>query len=301
MGHLFEGYASFIPDFEEFQEALNRPIPTHLRINTLKTDVDRVVDSLQGGGVKIKMSLPGDPTLVIAPELEKPGKLLDFQLGHIHVQALTSCIASLLLRPKPGQYVLDMCAAPGGKTSHMAQLMRNTGLIVANELYRDRHISLGHNLGRLGVTNTIITGYQAQQFPMRQKFDLILADVPCSGEGTFRKTRACQTYKEKPEKRKLPALQKKILTRGFDLLKPGGMILYSTCTFNPDENEAVVSALLSERDAELLTIDLELSIEPGITEWKGQKYDARLRHAARFYPHRINSVGFFMAKISKPG
>ncbi len=301
MAPLFEPYASFIPDFDQFQEALHRPIPTHLRINTLKCDIDQAAGSLKDKGVEVVQTLPEEPTLVAAPNLDKPGKLIEFHLGCIHVQALTSCVASLLLDPRPGQYVLDMCAAPGGKTSHMAQLMENHGLIVANELYPKRHVSLGHNLARLGVANTIITGYQAQQFPLRHKFDLILADVPCSGEGTFRKAKPGQAYRETPEKVKLPDLQKKILIRGFDLLKPGGTLLYSTCTYNPEENEAVVSALLAEREADLLKIGLELPMEQGITEWKGQKYDRRVRHARRFYPHRIDSVGFFMAKIGKPG
>ncbi len=301
MDRFFESYSSFIPDFDAFQEILHHPIPTHLRVNTLKCDTAQVVDSLQAKGIQLIPSLANESCLFLAPGLEKPGKLLEFHLGYIHVQALTSSLASMVLNPGPGQYVLDLCAAPGGKTSHMAQFMGNSGLIVANELYPKRHVSLGYNLARLGVTNSIITGYQAQQFPLKHKFDLVLADVPCSGEGTFRKTKPGHRYKETPEKERLPDLQKKILLRGFDLLRPGGVLLYSTCTYNPEENEAVVSHLLREREARLLPIELDVPMQPGITEWRGKQYDKRARNTARFYPHHIDSVGFFMAKIGKPG
>ncbi len=301
MGLIFESYREFIPDFEDFQESLHLPIPTHIRINTLKAEIQHTIDSLLEKGILLRPSFPDDPTLLEAPKLEFPGNLLEYFLGHIHPQAFTSCLASLVLSPKKGAYVLDLCAAPGGKTSHVCQLMENTGLIVANELYSKRHVPLGHTLARLGVANTLITGYQAQEFPMRNRFDYILADVPCSGEGTFRKLREGYRYVETREKVKLPQLQKRILLRGFDLLRPGGVILYSTCTYNPDENEGVVAHLLENRDATLFPIQLNVPFEEGITEWREKKFDERLTRTARFYPHRTNSVGFFMAKLGKPG
>jgi NOL1/NOP2/sun family putative RNA methylase len=231
--------------------------------------------------------------------LKSPGNLIEYFLGHIHPQALTSCLASIVLSPGKNSYVLEMCAAPGGKTSHLAQLINNTGLIVANELYPNRHIPLGHTLERLGVLNTVITGYQAQEFPLKQRFDYILADVPCSGEGGFRKIKESSTYRETSEKQKLPDLQKKIILRGFDLLKEYGEMLYSTCTYNPEENESVVNFLLQNRDAVLLPLDAGFDSEPGILEWRDEKYDTELQKTARFYPHRINSVGFFMARIGR--
>jgi 16S rRNA C967 or C1407 C5-methylase (RsmB/RsmF family) len=255
---------------------------------------------MKGRGIDLIGSYPGDCALYHGRDLRSPGNLLEYYLGHIHLQALTSCLASLVLAPKPDSYVLDMCASPGGKSSHMAQLMNNSGLIVSNELYPKRHVQLGHTLMRLGVLNAIVTGYQAQQFPSKQMFDYVLADVPCSGEGTFRFRGEYGAYRRKRGRIKLPPLQRKIILRGYDLLKAGGRMVYATCTYDPIENEAVVQHLLTHRDAELVPIEAEIPSEPGITSWKGEDYDRCLKRTARFYPHQVNSVGFFMAKVSKP-
>ncbi len=299
MTGLFEEYSEIIPDFSLFQESLQRPIPTHLRINRLLIEPASLVHLLEEKGIQLIQSSQRYNTLFLAPGLTSPGNLLEYFLGYIHPQALTSAIASIALTPRENSYLLDMCAAPGGKSAHCAQLMKNTGMIISNDLYTNRHISLGHTLSRLGVLNAVVTGYQAQEFPLKQCFDYVLADVPCSCEGKFRKTRDTSSYRENKGKEKLPDLQKKIILRGFDLLQENGQMLYATCTYNPEENESVVNVLLKERDADLLPIDVGLDFEPGITEWKDEKYDKRLKNAVRFYPHRTDSVGFFMARIGR--
>jgi NOL1/NOP2/sun family putative RNA methylase len=299
MKNVFYCYHEIIPKFSDFQESLNNPFPTYLRINPLKVGTDSVVESLKRKGVHLKKACDKYDTLYCAPCLNYPGNLIEYFLGHIHPQALTSCLASMALCPRKNSYVLDMCAAPGGKTSHLAQLINNTGLIVANELYPSRHIPLGHTLDRLGVLNTVITSYQAQEFPLKQRFDYILADVPCSGEGRFRRIKKSSTYRETGGKAKLPDLQKKIILRGFDLLKENGQMVYATCTYNPEENESVVNYLLQNRHAQVLPLDVGFDFEAGILKWRDEKYDNQLKKAARFYPHCINSVGFFMARIGK--
>jgi NOL1/NOP2/sun family putative RNA methylase len=297
MTETFKCYHEIIPEFSLFQESLCRPIPTHIRINSSKVEPKSFIRSLKEKGVHLEKSTEKDGTLYFAPSLNSPGNLLDYYLGYLHPQALTSCLASMVISPKRDSFVLDMCAAPGGKTSHLACLMNNTGLIIANELFPSRHIPLGHTLARLGVLNVVITGYQAQEFPLKQRFDYVLADVPCSGEGRFRKTKETYTYREFRGSARLPDLQKRIILRGFDLLKEGGEMLYATCTYNPEENESVVSFLLENRDACLLPIDVGLAHEKGILEWRSKKHDKQLKRAARFYPHHIDSVGFFMARI----
>ena len=298
---LFERYRDIIPEFSSFQESLRRPLPVHLRLNPLKADPAVILQALGQKGVALRRMSRRNETLFTAPGLEGPGNLMEYTLGFLHPQALTSCLAAIALDVKPGSYVLDMCASPGGKTSHMAALAENTGLIIANELYPSRHIPLAHTLARLGVLNCVVTAYQAQEFPMRERFDYVLADVPCSGEGRIRIPGEGPGRAKGKSSRDFSQLQKRIILRGYDLLGKGGVMLYATCTYDPEENESVVDHLLRNRDACLLPIDTGFPQEPGIRDWNTAHYDRQLTKAVRFYPHRVDSVGFFMARIGRRG
>ena len=297
----FDCYREIIPEFSHFQESLRKPLPVHLRVNQLKIEPGSLVKRLERQGIHLSRAIAWDDTLYHAPELKSPGNLLEYYLGYIHPQALTSCLVPWALSPRPDSILLDFCAAPGGKTAHLAHWMQNSGLIIANELYPSRHIPLVHTLARLGVLNTMVTAYQAQEFPLKERFDYILADVPCSGEGRFRIRSAGHRYRASQGRQKLPDLQKKIVLRGFDLLKEGGEMLYSTCTYNPEENEGVIHHLLQNRDAKLLPVRWDLRCEPGLSAWDKANYDEKVQQALRFYPHRIDSVGFFMARIGRSG
>ena len=297
----FDCYKEIIPDFSDFQEILRQALPIHLRVNRLKIEPDSLVKMLEKRGIGLTRSIEWDDSFYLAPGFSSPGNLLEYYLGYIHPQALTSCLVQWALSPRPDSILLDMCAAPGGKTAHLAQWMNNSGLIIANELYPNRHIPLAHTLTRLGVLNTVVTAYQAQQFPLKERFDFVLADVPCSGEGRFRMRDKGSRYRKSQKRHRLPDLQKKIIIRGFDLLKAGGKMLYATCTYNPNENEGVVHHLLKNRAARLLPIQWDLDCDPGLSEWNGEKYDEQLQRAVRLYPHRIDSVGFFMARIGRIG
>jgi NOL1/NOP2/sun family putative RNA methylase len=299
MERLFERYADIIPAFEIFQASLHAPFPRHLRVNTLKIETADLLRALEKKGTFLNRAIESGDPLFFAPDGLPPGKWLEYALGYIHPQALTSCLASIVLSPEPGSYALDMCASPGGKTSHLSQLMGGEGLIVANELQRRRHMPLSHTLARLGIMNAVLTSYPAQEFPLRDRFDFVMADVPCSGEGTFRHGRN-HSWKEMGKgSRRLCDTQKRIIVRGFDLLRKGGQMLYATCTYNPEENESVVNHLLKERNAEMLTIESPLTFFPGLPGWKKETYAKDIQKAARFYPHFVDSVGFFMAKIGR--
>lgn len=277
-------------------------MPVHLRVNSLKVEPANLLFMLGEKGIDLRSSNKKDKHLYHASSIKSPGNLPEYLLGYIHPQALTSCLASLILAPSTCGCVLDMCASPGGKTSHLAQLMSNRGLIVANEPNRKRHIPLAHTLARLGVTNAVMTSYQAQEFPLSQRFDYVLADVPCSGEGRVRIVNYDRETFRGPAKgirHSLSEVQKRLILRGCDLLKDGGEMLYSTCTYNPEENESVVNFLLQNRDVTILPIEPGFGYDNGLIRWRGEKYDRQLEGTARFYPHRNDSVGFFMARIRK--
>ena len=296
---LFALYAAFIPDFPAFCAALQTPRTCCLRVNTLRTTPEVVQALLVSQGYHVTPS-PVAEELLLVDNLPHPGRLREAFLGYYHPQALTSALAALSLAPQPDELVCDLCAAPGSKTSHMAQLMRNQGVIVANEPARERLFMLAYNLKHLGVSNVVTTRYAGQNFPLRCKFARVLVDAPCSGEGNYRwdtqgRQRRARRAAGTPED--LARLQKQLLVRGFDLLEPGGSLLYATCTYNPAENEAVVQALLDQRPATLQSITLPVWHSPGLQQWQEHTYDTRMQLCWRLYPHQTGSVGFFLASI----
>ncbi len=217
----------------------------------------------------------------------KIGNTLDYFLGYIHTQSFSSMIPPIILNPKPHDVVLDMCSAPGGKTTEMADFMNNTGMIVANDNKINRLKMLVANMRRLGVENTVVVNEDARNVKFNIQFDKILADVPCSSLGSSLFALKKWTYKRS---RDFARIQRKILMRAFDLLKEGGELIYSTCTFIKKENEDVVQFLLDNNEnAKLEDISLNFPHERGID----------MKEAVRIYPQHVNSEAFFIAKIKK--
>jgi len=294
----FAPFSQIIPNFAAFCSKLSAPLPLHLRMNSLKAPVEETRLRLERQGIAL---VKEDPLKILyrVENVSHPGHLLEFSLGHLHSQALSSVLAAIVLGPEPGEAVLDLCAAPGSKTSLIAQLMQNKGIIVANDRNPDRLIPLRANLKRLGVTNTVITRYPGQHFPKRFFFDRVLVDVPCSAEGTLRAGPSGTLRQSTWASQKLTRLQRDLLLMAFDLLKVGGTLVYSTCTYYPDENESAVQFLLKTRPAEIKPIGMDLPHSPGLEQWKETSYDPSLKYCWRIYPHQIDTVGFFMAKVVK--
>lgn len=294
----FAPFSQIIPNFVAFCRKLSDPLPVHLRMNTLRAPVRQTRLRLEEQGVLLVKESPLD-FVYRAVNIGQPGHLLEFSLGLLHSQALSSVLAAFALGPEPDETVLDLCAAPGSKTSLLAQLMQNKGIIVANDRNPDRLIPLKANLKRLGVTNTVITRYPGQTFPKRFFFDRVLVDVPCSAEGTLRAGPSGTLRLSTPASQKLTRLQRYLLLMAFDLLKVGGTLVYSTCTYSPDENESAVQFLLDTRPAEIQPIAMDLPHSPGLQQWKETSYDPSIKYCWRIYPQQIDTVGFFMARVNK--
>ncbi|NDY42824.1 RsmB/NOP family class I SAM-dependent RNA methyltransferase, partial [Dissulfurirhabdus thermomarina] len=293
-------YLDFIPDPEAYAAHLERPLPPYLRLNPLKGDPGATLGLLEAAGVKLA-PVPGVPGFHRAAYPGPLGATDAHQLGLVYVQALTSAMPVLALDPRPGELVLDLCAAPGGKTTHAAQLMADTGAIVANDRKMGRLSALTANLKRMGVTCAAVTCYRGDAFPPGARFDRVLLDAPCSGEGKYRVGREGALLAARRGRTDLPAIQKGLIVKAFDLVRPGGVLVYATCTLNPDENEAVLQYLYKRRKAEPVPWQPPLPSGPGLERFKGASYDPRCRYARRFYPHQVDSVGFFVAKVARPG
>ena len=272
-----------------------------IRVNTLLSTVAETKKSIEKKGWKLT-PIPWckGGFWIEHQERRDVGNLLEYHLGKIYVQEAASMIPPLVLKPKPGDVILDMAASPGSKTTQMAAMMKNKGLLIANDYKGLRLQSLGINLQRSMVTNCVITLMRGQGIKDLE-FDKILLDAPCSGTGTIRKSLKTIRIWNSSMITKLAREQKELIEVAFRLLKPGGEMVYSTCSLEPEENEGVVSSLLEKHeDAEVMEVKLSgLKRSPAVLEFKKEKYHPSVKHAIRIWPQDNDTEGFFVAKIKK--
>ncbi|HRZ85154.1 MAG TPA: RsmB/NOP family class I SAM-dependent RNA methyltransferase [Candidatus Paceibacterota bacterium] len=295
-------------DFEKYWEISKvRPVNS-IRVNTLKISVEELKKRLEKKW-KIKQPFNEFPEVFIIENELAPGELgkaIEHLLGYYYVQEISSMTSLLVLKPQPGDIFLDLCASPGSKTTQAAAMMKNSGLVIANEVSLGRIMILSTNLQRCGVTNTIITQSDGSVFfrkikKSNMKFDKVLVDAPCSGEGTIRSSPKTLVMFSEHLIKTLSGKQKSLARNGLEALKIGGEMIYSTCTHAPEENEEIVSYLLDNFPVEIEDINLPLNTRPGIIEWNGKKYNPQVEKCVRIYPQDNNTEGFFVAKLRKIG
>jgi NOL1/NOP2/sun family putative RNA methylase len=302
-----ERYESLADDPDAFRAACDRPLPSVARVNTIKTTVERARDALDAEGLPYE-SVDWHPGLFRLPE-DSPGRNWPHAHGWIHGQEEVSNLPARLLDPQPGDRVWDACAAPGSKTTQLAALMDDTGLLVGNDNNLGRLSALRHNAERLGVTNLVVTNQDARNFSLKPlgggsdddagiaAFDRVLVDAPCSCEGTIRKNPDAFDTWSLDHVHSVAGVQKGILRRAVQATRPGGVVVYSTCTFAPEENEAVLDHVLRAEACRLVEIDAPLDGVSGVTAWNGERYDPSVAKALRIYPHHNDTGGFFCAKV----
>ncbi|KAI2655500.1 putative 28S rRNA (cytosine-C(5))-methyltransferase [Labeo rohita] len=241
--------------------------------------------------------------LVIYDSSVPIGATPEYLAGQYMLQGASSFLPVMALSPQEGESVLDMSAAPGGKTTYMAQLMRNTGMIVANDASADRLKSVVGNIHRLGVTNAVICNYDGRQFPkVRTTFFPVLSYAPCSGTGVISKDPGVKTGKDEADILRSAHLQKELLLSAIDSVNAdsptGGYLVYCTCSIMVEENEWVVDYALKKRNVKLVPTGLDFGKE-GFTRFKERRFHPTLKLSRRFYPHSHNMDGFFVAKLKK--
>lgn len=298
---FLDRYRDIVPDWEAFRAVQYRPLASSARINTLKTGREELLERLAEQGIDCR-PFPWYP-LGLKLDVDSPGKLLENLLGFIHIQEELSMVPPLVLDPRPGESILDLCASPGSKTTQISAMMENRGLVIANEPSLARVAALRSNCERLGAMNVAITRYDGRNFP-RALFHRVLVDAPCSAEGRERRGPGVIARGSSRRSLDLQVLQIGLLKSALRLTAAGGVVVYSTCTYAPEENEMVVQAVLDGAaglgELRLGQVKIPgLQECPGLEDWNGASLSSEMRAAARYYPHINDTGGFFVAKIVK--
>ena len=283
-------------EYDELLKSYSESRYYGLRVNTLKISVE---DFLKISPFKLE-SVPWTLDGFYYPEGENPGKHPYYHAGLYYIQEPSAMLPGAVLGAQPGEKVLDICAAPGGKTVQIAAAMQNSGIIVANDINADRVKALVKNIELCGVRNAVVLNETPEKIAHRFQgyFDRILVDAPCSGEGMFRKDEDAAKSWESFKCETCSGMQKTILDSVDRMLKPGGSLVYSTCTFSPEEDERMISYFLDMHDNyEIIEIPRTAGMQPGRPEWSDG--NPKLAGTIRLWPHRIKGEGHFVALLKK--
>jgi NOL1/NOP2/sun family putative RNA methylase len=299
MEHL-QRYTGLVDDAEAFLEAAARPLPKVVWANTVRTSAEAVAEWIGRRSPEARRLPWLDATWRVPADTTRAGKWPEFALGLIHTQEEVSLWPIWALDPQPGEAVLDQCAAPGSKSARIAVTMGDTGMVLANDRKWPRLQGVQDIAARMGLTSLTAAHGDGAQIPGEARFDRVLVDAPCTGEGTSRKSPGHRKRDRADEWEKMAALQKGLLRRAVELVKPGGVVVYSTCTYAPEENEAVLSGVDPERAViEPLTLPEGVQAASGITEWQGRSFRPDVANALRFWPHLNDTGGFFVARLRR--
>lgn len=285
-------------DYEAFLAGFDGQRQYGLRVNTLKMNLEEF-ERIAPFHLK---KVPWISNGYFYEAEDAPAKHPFYSAGLYYLQEPSAMTSASRLKVQPGERVLDLCAAPGGKATELGAALQGEGLLVANDINTARARALLRNLELFGISNSFVTNEPphvlAERFP--EFFHKIMVDAPCSGEGMFRKNPAVvDSWQEKgPEY--FSKLQREIIVQAADMLLPGGMMFYSTCTFSPLENEKTITHLLKERpDMEVIPMEDYEGFAEGLTSYRGEVFDESCKLCRRIWPHKMSGEGHFMALLHK--
>lgn len=286
-------------DYRDFRNSYEDAEKKSLRVNTLKGSKERFLQVSPFGLEPVLWEKNG----FYYREEDRPGRHLFHEAGVYYIQEASAMVPALCMEAGPGERILDLCAAPGGKSTQLGAAMQGEGLLVCNEIHPDRAKILSENIERMGISNAIVTNETPQALAevFWEYFDKILVDAPCSGEGMFRKNEeACAQWSV--ENVELCAKrQDEILDCAAKMLRPGGRLVYSTCTFAPEENEGSVSRFLKRNPAFYLVEPVRYEgMESGRKEWVLRAAEG-IEKTLRMFPHKVKGEGHFAAVFEKEG
>lgn len=294
---LYQNYTPLMVD--KILSGLSGERMTTVRVNTIKYSVQEFIKYCKEKNIKFERVLWYKDAFIIKNINEKQIQKLDiYEKGYIYLQSLSSMMPPIILDPKKGERILDLTAAPGSKTTQIATLMENEGYILANELDKIRCERLKYNIQKQGVSIAEIINQRGERLGSQfaESFDKVLLDAPCSGEGRFL-ANSVKTYRDWSLKtvKELSKLQRKLFKSAYEALKKNGIMVYSTCTLNTDENEEILEWAIQNFNLKMLNIELEIkNTLPIFTEGLNKQIEKSIK----IMPSKIQE-GFFVAKLQK--
>ena len=276
----------------------------YIRVNKLKTTKEKLSGTLlKDYNIKTEEITGLDYALKIAEDTNLLGIAIEHIIGEYYIQGLSSMIPPIILNPSPEDVVLDLCAAPGSKTTELAEMMENRGTLVSNEVQLNRVKMLVYNLDRMNILNTGVTHTKGEWLSKHyfDHFDKVLVDAPCSGLGIIQKKGEVSDWWSLERAERLGDLQLRLLIGAIKMAKVGGEIDYSTCTLTPEENELVLNKVLEKYPVEVMEIELPVKSHPAFTSYNGIQLNKELQKARRILPWEADTDGFFIIKLRKTG
>lgn len=283
-------------EYQEFINSFSEPRHYGLRVNTLKINADTFKDMYPYALEPVPWTANG----FYFSEGERPAKHPYYHAGLYYIQEPSAMAPGAVLGAKPGEKVLDLCAAPGGKSTQAAADLAGSGILVANDVSKDRVKALVKNIENFGVKNAVITNETPSRLAevFTGFFDKVIIDAPCSGEGMFRKDPEAAKKWAFYNIETCASIQKDILCDAAKMLKPGGYLIYSTCTFAPEENEGKIEEFLKHHPSfKLVDIPKKNGLSPGRPDWVNGREE--LKKCARLWPHKVKGEGHFIALLQK--
>ena len=287
-----------------YTEYIKQDPTRYIRVNTIKTSPESLIPLLlKDYSIHAEKVALMPKALKITQEYSVIGKTIEHIIGEYYIQGLSSMIPPMILSPYEHETVLDLCAAPGSKTTEISEMMLNKGTLIANEISLNRVKMLIYNIDRMNITNAGVLSTKGEWLSKiyDSYFDKILVDAPCSGLGIIQKKEEINKWWSLETTERLGDLQLRLLIAAIKMVKTGGTIVYSTCTLTPEENEFIIDKALKKYPIEPEDIELPVKSHEGFTSYKGAALDPRLSKTRRILPWEVNSDGFFIAKLKKTG
>ncbi|AFN74626.1 RNA methylase [Melioribacter roseus P3M-2] len=287
----------YMSRFVEFYDSEPK---THIRISP-RSDKQKLFEALTHYGIELK-GVQGIPNAYeVTRGVDMVGKTIDYILGAYYIQSLSSMLPALVLNPSPKDKTLDLCAAPGSKTTQLSELMSNRGTLVSNDISIDRLRVLMYNIDKMNVVNAGVLNKKGELLCgfFDEYFDRILVDAPCSALGIIQKKGEVSNWWNRNKVSGIAEIQYKLLVSGIRMLKVGGELVYSTCTLTLEENELVLNKILEKYPVELVDVELPVESREAFTDIRGVKLNPGISKAKRIVPWEAGSEGFFVAKLVK--